>query len=208
MINFYKILKESVISENYLFELRNKTKNARSFFESEVKKLKNISDNRNKKYGEVDILIVALRKTAGKFGNNIAYIIGSEYKRNTNNNLLGPKFLNYVIGLNEQTEYQKYIGSHKNSHEQSLGRTLGLKQNQRKHQNFVPNVRKDKINPYKSDVANIAEKAAKILTPIDMQELKNIYNIDFSDRRVKTIKGKTGMILTPLPNGSWQLSHK
>jgi hypothetical protein len=110
--------------------------------------------------------------------------------------------------IEEQTEYQKYISKHKNGHEQSLNRTVGKEQEKRKHQNFVPFVKTNKKNPYVSDVVNKAEKSSRILTQSDMMDISLKYNIDFNDRHEKTIKGKTGMILTPLPNGSWKLHHK
>ena len=113
----------------------------------------------------------------------------------------------------EQTEYQKYSQKHlqQNSHEQSLARTVGKRQHERKSQSFVPEVRNRLKNPYISDAANQAEKTGslgKILSQNEMEDISVKYGIDFNDRRKKTIKGKTGLLLIPLDNGGWKMSHQ
>jgi hypothetical protein len=107
------------------------------------------------------------------------------------------------------TASQKYTNEHPNhkGHQHSMRRTTG-NDNARQTKKMVPKVRGDMRNPYKSDVANMSQTDDKILSPREMQEITNTYNIDFSDRRVKTIKGKTNMILTPIKNGRWKLGHK
>lgn len=118
---------------------------------------------------------------------------------------------NPVYGIKESlTEFQKYTSNHIKPHSQSLSRSTGKNQENRKSLKMTPDVRHKKQNPYQSDVMNKAEKEPKILTPKDMQELDNSLPqpIDWNDRRIKSPKGKTGMILTPLPSGAWQLSHK
>lgn len=109
------------------------------------------------------------------------------------------------------TPYQKYNQVHKNSnsHMHSKNRTTGTDQEKRKSQNIVPDVRKDSLKkPYKNNVVNKAQSSKVILTPIQMQQIEHDYQIDFNDKRKKTIKGKTNMILTPLKNGQWQLERK
>ena len=78
----------------------------------------------------------------------------------------------------------------------------------RKTLGMVGKIHMKKKNPYTADVANKAQTEAKILSPMEIQQIADGYNIDFDDRRVKTIKGKTNMILTPLKNGGWKLEHR
>ena len=107
------------------------------------------------------------------------------------------------------TQSQKYTQDHPNQdgHQHSMRRTTG-NDIDRQRKTMVPSVRKDLKNPYIADVANKAQTKSKILTPIEIQQISDGYNIDFDDRRVKTIKGKTNMILTPLKNGGWKLEHR
>lgn len=122
------------------------------------------------------------------------------------------KSLNPVYGIMEEslTRHQEYTSLHKNPHSQSESRTTGKNQEKRiKSLKMGSDIRSNIQNPYEADVMNRAEKSPVILTPKDMNELVRVYGpIDWSDRRVKSPEGKTGMILTPLNNGGWQLSHK
>jgi hypothetical protein len=117
---------------------------------------------------------------------------------------------NPVYGVRENTELLKYNNAHKKPHDQSLARTTGIGQEKRKKVRMTSKVEIEKQNPYKANVMNRAEESPVILTPKDMEEINRYAHppIDWSDRRVKSPKGKTGMILTPLVNGGWQLSHK
>jgi len=110
---------------------------------------------------------------------------------------------------NVATPFQKYNKKHTNtnSHQHSMRRTMG-NDTDRESKTMVPRVRKDLKTPYQSSVANVAQNQTKILTPFDIRNLEQDYQIDFSDRRVKTIKGKTNMMLVPLQNGGWKLEHK
>lgn len=115
-----------------------------------------------------------------------------------------------IEGVNPyMTQSQKYNQEHPNQsgHQHSMRRTTGNDLS-RKKKTMVPAVRKNMKTPYKSDVVNKAQTQSRILTPIEIQRIEHDYNIDFSDRRIKTIKGKTNMILTPLKNGGWKLEHK
>ena len=107
------------------------------------------------------------------------------------------------------TQSQKYTQKHpnRNGHQHSMRRTTG-NDIDRQGKKMVPAVRKDLKNPYSVNVVNKAQTGSKILTPIETKEISDNYNIDFDDRRVKTIKGKTNMILTPLKNGGWKLEHR
>jgi len=107
------------------------------------------------------------------------------------------------------TQSQKYAQNHpnRNGHQHSMRRTTG-NDTDRKRKTMVPNVRQNLKNPYKAEVVNKAQTRSKILTPLELQQIAKDYGIDIDDRRVKTIKGKTNMILTPLKNGGWELGHK
>ena len=106
------------------------------------------------------------------------------------------------------TQAQKYDGARTETpHHQGLKRTTEMP-HERKTLGMVGKVHMKKKNPYIADVANKAQTKSKILTPIEIQQISDGYNIDFDDRRVKTIKGKTNMILTPLKNGGWKLEHR
>ena len=106
------------------------------------------------------------------------------------------------------TQAQKYDGARTETPpHQGLKRTTEMP-HERKTLGMVGKVHMKKKNPYIADVANKAQTKSKILTPIEIQQISDGYNIDFDDRRVKTIKGKTNMILTPLKNGGWKLEHR
>jgi hypothetical protein len=121
------------------------------------------------------------------------------------------KTLNPVYGIMKEqlTQFQDYTSKH-DPHSQSLSRTMGKGQENRQSLKMGSAVRTDKQNPYQADVMNRAEKSPVILTSKDMAEIDSFLPepIDWNDRRVKSPKGKTGMILTPLVNGGWQLSHR
>jgi len=123
------------------------------------------------------------------------------------------KTLNPVYGIMKEslTRHQEYTGLHKNPHSQSESRTTGKNQEKRIGSlKMSSDVRSDIQNPYDCDVMNRAEKGPVILTQKDMNELDSYLPqpIDWNDRRVKSPKGKTGMVLTPLNNGGWRLSHQ
>jgi len=105
--------------------------------------------------------------------------------------------------------YMKYTKDHPNQqgHHHSLRRTVG-NDTDRKSLTMIPKVRKNLKTPYKSKVVNKAQSTATILTPLEKQQIENDYGIDFGDRRVKTVKGKTNMVLTPLASGGWKLERK
>lgn len=107
------------------------------------------------------------------------------------------------------TQAQKYTKNHPNQdgHQHSMRRTTG-NDTARKTKSMVPKVRQNLKNPYESNVANQAQTKSKVLTPLEIQQMSNDYGLDFNDRRVKTMKGKTNMILTPLSNGGWKLEHR
>jgi len=117
---------------------------------------------------------------------------------------------NPVYGIRENTEILKYNSAHKKPHAQSLSRTVGTNQENRNNLSMTTKVQSQKQNPYEADVMNRAEESPVILTPKDMKEIDSFLPepIDWNDRRVKSPKGKTGMILTPLNNGGWKLSHQ
>ena len=106
------------------------------------------------------------------------------------------------------TQSQKYDSARTGTpHHQGLKRTTEMPHD-RKTLGMVGKIHMKKKNPYTADVANKAQTEAKILSPMEIQQIADGYNIDFDDRRVKTIKGKTNMILTPLKNGGWKLEHR
>jgi len=120
------------------------------------------------------------------------------------------KTLNPVYNIKENTELLKYNSAHKKPHDQSLARTNGIGQEKRKTLGMTSKVESEKQDPYMANVMNRAEESPVILTPKDMEEINRFTYppIDWNDRRVKSPKGKTGMILTPLLKGGWKLSHK
>lgn len=112
--------------------------------------------------------------------------------------------------VNEQTEFQKYTNSHKLQDSHGQSRISGVGDENRKSLKMGSSVRNDKMNPYECDILNRAEKSPQILinNSPDMKCIVSKYGIDFSDRREKTIKGKTGIYLIPLNNGNWKITHK
>lgn len=198
-MDFLKIIEEGLLAseaKKALQEIEHITRNISPNDKRYIKAVQEAIILLSDKYNKTSLVYAGnmIQNKYGKNLGNISYLIKNPIRENNNPYL---------------TPFQKYQKNHpnQNGHQHSMRRTTG-NDTERQTKEMVPNVRKNLRSPYKNDAVNKSQSQSKILTPIEIQQISNDYNIDFDDRRIKTIKGKTNMILTPLNNGGWKLEHR
>lgn len=207
-MNFFQIINESLkselakkaVSDIEMTVLLNRKKHPNIRKDGFVKEVQRAVLQICDKY-ERDVFVLASIILQNKYNKNFGSFsyLTKKGKSNIFENLENNPYL---------TPSQKYEKKHKNqnAHHHSINRTMGNDTN-RKSKKMVPKVRRELKNPYKNKSVNKSQNTERVLTPLEMQTIEHDYGIDFNDRRIKTIKGKTNMILTPLKNGGWKIGH-